>query len=397
MADHEPNQSPTSDPIDPEASSKEDADTAAATEELKQTVISDKISIPTDSDLVNTQTSAAIQDKTGRDTTPERDLPDAQDEDLKEQISSPKKKRAHDQVEEDSQALDNDAKSVESNDSAKDRAIRSEPEKKRPRDKVAESQDGDAPKVNVHNPIRFSKHLGLTRGVCQESLSNPSNTSLAVNQPATATTTFGSPKKSQPATSASAFATSGFSALSTSSSSPFGSLSGPKGSVFGGSTTSGSSFSSIATSKPAAPAAAAAIAAAAAPTLSFGGSTGSSPFATLNSTGTNGFGSAFGSGFGSAFPGRPLTSFAKPGEGLKSDKPAKPFGAPESDAEEESAEESGDEESEADDVQKEDSDKEDSKAASDEKKKLRLQRGTLVLDANTGCPANTLDSRRQRR
>lgn len=84
--------------------------------------------------------------------------------------------------------------------------------------------------------------------------------------------------------------------------------------------------------------------------------------------------------------GKPLTTFAKPGETFKSDKPAKPFGAPESDAEEGSDKDDdgddGSNHSEAGDKEgKDDSDEEEAKGT--EEKKKKLQRGTC----STPCDA----------
>lgn len=86
------------------------------------------------------------------------------------------------------------------------------------------------------------------------------------------------------------------------------------------------------------------------------------------------FGSAFGGGLG----GKPLSSFAKTGESsFKTEKAAKPFGAPDSDAEDDNddetegdadgASESGDKD------EKEESDKEETKAG-DDKKRTKLQK-----------------------
>lgn len=131
------------------------------------------------------------------------------------------------------------------------------------------------------------------------------------------------------------------------------------------------------------------------PTLSFGSTGSASPFASVPSSAgggtfgsafgsatatagpgtTSSFGGGFGSGLGSGFGGSAsaaggarsafgaalsgagggLTSFAKPGAAFKSDKPARPFGAPESDE----GEESGDEDSAAEEDENGDEEKED--------------------------------------
>jgi hypothetical protein len=101
------------------------------------------------------------------------------------------------------------------------------------------------------------------------------------------------------------------------------------------------------------------------------------------------FGSAFGgSSFGgSAFGGSALSSgprlnFGKPGEVLKSDKPARPFGAPESD-EDKSGDESNDDEdtkgdASSDEAESKDGERDDSKAG-DDKKKPKLQKSEFFV------------------
>ncbi|KAF5718100.1 DEAD DEAH box helicase [Fusarium mundagurra] len=287
MADDAPDASPKNEPLNVET--KEDAETRATRRELKQSSISDP---PTSGpeDAANTS--------------------DAPDNDLKEQVASPKKKRAHDQLEGSKDAEENDANSVASSDSAKDRALRTEPEKKRHRD-----EDTDLPST------------------------------IASSEAANDTEAGKSPtKKSQGQTSASAFAASGFGKLS-SGTSPFAAL---------GASQSGSAFGSLAAGKPslssfASPPSSTAAQPTAPPKLTFGSSGGASPFAGL-STGSNGSpfgGSTFGSALGVT---KPLSSFAAPGaEPLKSEKPAKPFGAPDSESEEGDEEEEEREEIEVND------------------------------------------------
>ncbi|PTD12312.1 ATP-dependent helicase HRQ1 [Fusarium culmorum] len=316
MADDAPDASPKNEPLNVETN--EDAETRATRRELKQSSISDP---PTSGpeDAANTS--------------------DAPDKDMKEQITSPKKKRAHDQLDGSKEEEENDTNSVASSDSAKDRSLRLEPEKKRHRDEDTDLQSGAA------------------------SSEEATKTSQTANSPT---------KKSQPQTSASAFAASGFGKLS-SGSSPFASLGASQGSSPFASAAAGkpsiSSFASPPTSTAAQPAAA--------PKLTFGSSGGASPFAGL-STGTNGSpfgGSTFGSAFGA---GKPLSSFAAPGaEAPKSEKPSKPFGAPDSDVEEED-----DEDNEAEETEQP---AETERAASpekesDEKKKLKLQK----IEVNDG-------------
>jgi hypothetical protein len=78
-------------------------------------------------------------DKAAQASTPDSDSLEFQEEDLKEQVSSPKKKRAHAEVDPGREVEEADARSVASSDSAKHRGQRSEPEKKRHRDEVTES------------------------------------------------------------------------------------------------------------------------------------------------------------------------------------------------------------------------------------------------------------------
>lgn len=134
MPDDAPSSSPKSEPVDLDTA-KEDADTAAAREELKQTAISDS------------------RDKADGAETPDPEAlrEDAKSDTLREQVSSPKKKRAHDQVEDDPAREGNDARSDVSTDSAKDRAIRSEPETKRLRDELpAPAGTSEGSKVSIN-------------------------------------------------------------------------------------------------------------------------------------------------------------------------------------------------------------------------------------------------------
>jgi Ran-binding protein 3 len=140
MPDDAINSSSPSDPVDVDVdleanAAKEDADTAAARKELKHTVISD---------TAQPWSQGSVKDAPARPDTPESDPPDAQNESLKDQVSSPKKKRAHDQVEDDHDQDQTDAKSDVSTDSAKHRAARAEPEKKRPRDELPQDTETSA-------------------------------------------------------------------------------------------------------------------------------------------------------------------------------------------------------------------------------------------------------------
>lgn len=127
MADDTHNTSDLSDPVTA-GSPKEDAETKATREELKQTAISDD----------KTKTASAGQDDDAalaRTKTPELDPPSANRDSLKEQVSSPKKKRGHDEVDE--------QRDVEGADPASSATI-SERDKKRQRDGQATEEDKTA-------------------------------------------------------------------------------------------------------------------------------------------------------------------------------------------------------------------------------------------------------------
>lgn len=278
----------------------EDAETRATRRELKQSSISDQLS----DDGGNAATDG------GRPETPNLGTSEAPSDELKEQISSPKKKRAHDQLDGNQESPENDATSVTSTDSAKDRTSRHEPEKKRHRDE--ESTD-------------------LTQGPPQ-----PDTEEKKAREPdrhviSTATSKISGDVPSISFTNSSfgqlASGSSGFASLGSSEGKGFASAK-PKLSSFASATcTSTSTLGSEVKSTAADDAPAAAV-----PKLSFGSNPGLSPFAGL-STKSNGFG---GLGFGSASVlsgnkalGNSTASGAKP---MQSDKAARPFGAPDSDA-----------------------------------------------------------------
>ncbi len=115
---------------------KEDAETTAARRELKQTYISDGGDKPAQPSQDSSEPS---EDEAEQAKTPDSKTKDASHDDLKELVSSPKKKRAHDQLDEpkddaeDGTAVNPSAD--EANGSATlSRRDRSEPQKKRARD-----------------------------------------------------------------------------------------------------------------------------------------------------------------------------------------------------------------------------------------------------------------------
>lgn len=151
-------------PTPPGQPSTEDPDTAAARKELKQTAISEKPDLSSSASSITSTTatakatkaknpadSASRPDKaSSKDTTPDRDLSDTPSNNMKDQISSPKKKRVYDEVDElnqTSQDPNGDVSPIGAN----GRTDRSEPEKKRPRDVSSETKkvSDDANKSTV--------------------------------------------------------------------------------------------------------------------------------------------------------------------------------------------------------------------------------------------------------
>jgi hypothetical protein len=386
MADDPHNTSDISDLAEPAVAANEDAETTAARRELKQTTISEKAGPVS---LSQDDKSASEDDapKAARRLTPPLNLNAAKEDALKEQLSSPKKKRAHDELDENKDVaeapLDGAPGTGPSTAPGQSRTDRSEPEKKRPRDRQASASAVQGGKEEVvRSPLGPAMALGGNTN--QEPLSASTSPRSSMEQPSEGQdTTKPEPPKQ---TSASAFASSGFAKLAASSTSPFGSFGGSgKPSLFGSSSASPSLGGVLGGSKPAA-------APSASPKLSFGGAATSSPFAGLNGQpgGSVFRSSPFASAFGGSALSGPRLNFGKPGEVLKSDKPAKPFGAPDSDAEHNSGEESNDEEDTKGDAssdegegKEEDSQKDESSKAGEDKKKLKLQKSEYYLISRT--------------
>jgi hypothetical protein len=173
---------------------------------------------------------------------------------------------------------------------------------------------------------------------------------------------------------------SGFGALSSSATSPFGTVGASKPSVFGGgSQAAASGFGALAGAKPSDTSAATtgglgAGAAKPATGFAFGGGAATSGFGGLGSSSV--FGSSLGNGF-SGGSGPKLSSFAAPAkEDVAPTKPAKAFGAPDSDEDEDS--------DEADSDAAPESTEEDGVKSFDDKKKFKATRGkcagTIVTD-----------------
>lgn len=360
----------------------EDAETRAAREELKHTAISDSKNQDSSTGSTQRHNDDDMKLRSGKKT------PDLRPTELlvqggvpgDQKVSSPKKKRAHDEVE---SSRDNDGHRISSgtesseggwvmvDDGAKEETHRSEPQKKRARDETS-------PPADIHK---------------------------APNAATTSSNTTTSEPPSQDAkkveTSASAFASSGFSKLASSSASPFASV-GTNKSVFGGGAPNAPSpFASLGTPSktPVAPPNLPK------PTLTFGRKDGSapSPFATMNGSTTSAFGGGGGFGGGSPFtrtlgastPG----NFASPGAApaMKSDKPAKPFGAPDSDAEDDSDKGSDSEGDEAGgsgkDAEKDDaaSRDENTPAGGEDEKKAKYKK--VVVDDGEAGEATIIQAR----
>lgn len=383
MADDPHNTSDISDQVEAGAA-KEDAETTATRRELKQTSISEKagqLSTSQD-DKSASDDDDAPKDKTttagARKVTPPVALGVPSDETLAEQISSPKKKRAHAELDENKDVAEAplEGEGSAANDSKNNTAVtlnrtnRSEPEKKRPRDRQASASAVKSGQEEVE-PLSAS---ASPRSSMEE---------LAKSRPAN-TATVRSPIDKPQTTSTSAFASSGFAKLGASSASPFAAASGAspfasagagKPSVFGSAGTAASFGSVLGGSTPAAPA-----------KLNFSSTSTASPFASALNGQTGGgsvfksspFGSAFGGASALSGGGARLTNFGKPGEALKSGKPAKPFGAPESNAEESEKDEDGEEENGEGAVADGEEENKDDEKEESERKRLKLHK--IVVD-----------------
>ncbi|KAI1465903.1 P-loop containing nucleoside triphosphate hydrolase protein [Daldinia caldariorum] len=351
----------------PDRPSLEDPDTAAARKELRQTVISEKpdLSIMSAAKVDPAPDAATSGDKpSGKDSTPGLESLDARNDSLKNLISSPKKKRARDEVD-----VPNDAASDGNGDVspiAADATI-SEPEKKRPRDVSSEykakadaltasdSKDNGEAKTDSKNDTPSTEKQAVAKDDA-----DTAEKSKATN--ITSSSAFSSSGIAGFASQASPFLQSGSKTLS-SFASPSGSQS-PFGATASTSTTSIFGSSSL--------------------------SNGASPFGQVGGA-SKPFGSTI---FGGTFSGKlgesKLTSFGKPGEAFKSNQPTRPFGAPVSEEEDNNEEEDGSsgDENRAD---KEDKDASEEKTAADDKKKPKLQR--VVVDDGEAGEATILQVR----
>ncbi|KAG5951046.1 hypothetical protein E4U53_003870 [Claviceps sorghi] len=293
-----------------QAETAEDAETRATRQELKQSSISDE---PSD---------GGEERKPDRDRpeTPSSCVPETQKVELKEQISPPKKKRSHDQLEGSQGPQEDDLTDAASSKSANSRTERDEPEKKRYREKKSSDTIQDTPLLKIRDEIAEKN---------QHDLNTESEKTL----------------RDVPSVS---FANSAFGQLA-SKSSGFASLQASQRKGFSSAAQKPSSFNPVPSTLAFEPRSAipAHEPPTAGPKFSFGSSSGASPFAGLSSK-TNGFG-GIGFGLPSTLSGsKPLGGFIPSGmKPLQSDKAARPFGAPDSD---ESEDEEEDEEDGEDEV-----------------------------------------------
>jgi hypothetical protein len=381
----------------------EDPATQAASENLKHASISEKEppeSLETSNTMEGDSTAPEQNEgETTRPITPEAAEPsDAQDEEMKERISSPKKKRGREQDDEirDPEAAGNvEEVGASPNGTAVNgrRTTRLAPEKKRHRDAsvdiVTITETAIDTKVSRAGclEVLFNLVLSVTQLIYFQDPLVPEakgivKTAATITDPAiispelSSRPVFGSGMKEKAQTSATAFANSGFGTLAASSTSGFAALAASKPSVFGSGTTNQlSGFGAMAGSNPVIPDTSKV-------KLGFGGTVteplGSTLGGGFGNIGTTGFG-VLGSGFGGGFTGfkggsgPTLSSFATSSapDIVGAEKPAKAFGAPESDEEADS--EDDDDESRGGAA----SDEEENVSV-DEKKKHRVSRGIFT-------------------
>lgn len=326
--------------------SAEDPDTATTRKEFDNTRISEPNVAAA---MATSQQPTSKPSGDAEKTTPELPVPDTQNDALKEQLSSPKKKRAHDEVEsnkDSAQDPNGDVSPIGANGAASSsRSDRLEPEKKRHRDTPSEVKAGET----------------------QDAKTTASGSTSDETK---------APVADKPATSESAFKSSGLSGFAAASASPFMAAGAKPLTSFASASASPSPFGASASSK------------SNTPSLFGSGSAanGSSPFGQIGGASKPFGGSAFGGGFSSSFGSSKLTSFGQPGSSLKSGKPAKAFGAPDSDLE-------SDGEGEADDTTSTqgDNDKQDKDEGDNDTKKTKLQR--VAVDNGEAGEATVLQMR----
>lgn len=361
---------------------KDDPATMAASEELKHTTISDNTA--TKSRVQEPAGEPAGKDKVMEETpkagTPELESTEVQDEEMRERLSSPKKKRGRDQ-DDDTKDLGEDK--VDEPGSSADtsvvngsRTTRSEPEKKRPRDTSEElPKSAENPKEAKVSLKWLNYQKSCVDSISQSEIAHWKTTDDTSTSPTKEVPTHASSDK--PKTSASAFASSGFASLAASTNSPFGSLGATKPSIFSATAQpAASGFGALAAKSPTSTIPATSgfggLASGDKSTAGFGfGSGATSGFGGLASGSV--FGSKLGNGFGGG-SGPKLSSFAAPGKenAPAPSKAAKAFGAPESDEDADSGEEGSDTGAASED-------EEAGFAPNEEKKKSKSTKGKSLL------------------
>jgi Ran-binding protein 3 len=154
----------------PERINPEDPETAAARKELNNTAISEKPDAATAMELSRDKPSATSTTTTEEplraSTPPPKEVKlQAPDGDLTEQVSSPKKKRAHDEVEDPNpnatKEVNGDVSPIAAAGSVSaSRTDRLEPEKKRHRDISSEVKNSD----DGNKTVRLSFSNAMTTG-----------------------------------------------------------------------------------------------------------------------------------------------------------------------------------------------------------------------------------------
>lgn len=136
------------------SSAAEDPDTAAARREFDNTQISEKPDPAANPMTAAAQSAPALAPEARKRKTPELEVPH---DSMKDQISSPKKKRAHDELDQNkdtAQDPNGDVSPIGANGSATlSRTDRSEPEKKRPRDISSELKANQPQDSTVSRPL----------------------------------------------------------------------------------------------------------------------------------------------------------------------------------------------------------------------------------------------------
>ncbi|KAI9736052.1 MAG: hypothetical protein M1818_006228 [Claussenomyces sp. TS43310] len=322
---------------------KEDGATTPPTRTLKKTTISDKEPPVMEGSAELRQPDFQIRDESPKTppkaTTPEpTKLPGSEITKLEEQVTSPKKKRGRDlddEVREIDDGGETGSESLNAGGAATGgRSARSGPEKKRPRDLSVEPSKSD-------DTGSDTKTTPPSEPGNEDRTTTATFTTSEISSAPSLKPTFGAAVNGRSQSSTTAFASSAFGALADKPSG-FAALAG-KPSVFGGgSAAPATSFAALGGNKPT-------TTDVSSPAHGFGGLSagattgtglsqsgfGGTGFGSLSGGLGSGFGGGFGGGFSTSANGQKLSSFAASGAPAVStaEKPAKAFGAPESDAE----------------------------------------------------------------